>query len=148
MISLQRETLFDIIDEVEPLLAMHHAEMSANQDKIKLNPRWHDYAALERLERFYTFTARDNEKLIGYAGMFLDWHMHHNDIKVATNDVLFVHPDHRGVTGVRLIKFCETSMKALGAGCIVWAARPQNNLYQLLERLGYQVEEVKLSKLI
>ena len=48
MIALSRETLYDVIDEVGPLLALHYEELCMSKDVAALAPIWDQYAAIER----------------------------------------------------------------------------------------------------
>lgn len=148
MLTLQRETLYDLIDEVVPLLEMHHAELALDKDKAPLDPWWNQYAALEQADMLAIFTARADGKLVGYSAFYLQPHMHSMNVRLATNDVLFVVPEVRGSVGVRLIRYCETSLKIMGAQHISFAAKTSNQLQRILECMGYQTEQVLLGKFI
>ena len=149
MITLQKEVLYDVVDEVEPLLKMHYDELTLNKERIKLDPMWERYAALEQAEALVIYTARDNGKLVGYSAFFVAKHMHYAALTIVANDVLFLHPDHRtGRTGIRLIKFCESSLRELlGSFKLTWHAKCGTNLENVLPKMSYVKEEVILSKL-
>jgi hypothetical protein len=149
MISYQQETLFEVIDEVGPLLELHYQELTLNKERVKLDPMWERYATLEMAGAFVVYTARSEGKLIGYSAFFINVHMHYADLKVAINDVLFLHPDYRtGRTGIGLIRFCERELlKWSGPHKIVWHAKTSNDLADILIRMGYSVEETVLAKL-
>lgn len=148
MTSYQKESLCDVIAEVEPLLELHYRELTLNRDVVKLNPDWSRYSELEHAGAFHVFTARDGCRLIGYSAFFLGPHLHYKDLVVANNDVLYLHPDARsGMAGIRLIKTSEAGMKALGAAKITWHAKHSNDLQQILARLGYTDEEVIMGKI-
>lgn len=148
MTTFQRETLFDLIDEVEPLLELHYRELCLNQDVVKLEPRWEKYGALEIAGAFVIYTARAAGVLVGYSAFFISPHPHYAALTVANNDVLFVRPDQRGSVGIRLIQFSERELaKRLGKFKLTWRAKYSNNLAAILERMGYAREEVVLAKL-
>ena len=149
MITLQQETLYDVVDEVEPLLRLHYDELTLNKEHIKLDPMWERYALLESSDSLVIYTARDNGQLVGYSAFFVTQHMHYAALTIVANDVLFLHPDHRtGRTGIRLIKFCESSLRErLGSFKLTWHAKYTNDLASILTRMGYAAEEVILSKL-
>ena len=149
MITLQQEFLYDVVDDVEPLLEMHYNELTLNKESIKLDPIWTRYAALEQAEALAIYTARDDAKLVGYSAFFVTKHMHYAALTIVANDVLFLHPDHRtGRTGIRLIKFCESALREkLGNFKLTWHANYSNHLASILSRMGYVSEEVVLSKL-
>ncbi len=49
MTAFARELLCECVQEAQPLLERHHAEMGT---KYPLDPQWSEYAALERMGRF------------------------------------------------------------------------------------------------
>lgn len=149
MIAYQKEFLCEVVNQVDALLKLHYEELTRNKDRVKLDPMWTEYATLEMMGRFHVFTARDGDDLIGYAAFFVTKHLHYADLCTAMNDVLFLHPDHRlGMTGIRLLKFCEAELKKLGAHKVCWHAKLETSLIPILHRLGYATEEVALGKFI
>lgn len=147
MISFQQEALFDIIHEIDDLLKMHYEEVACDQDRINLNPRWDHYRALEAVNAFIVYAARDEGKLIGYAGFFVSPHMQYQDTVVAINDVLFLHPAYRkGVCGMKFIRFCDAEI-AKHAEKIVWSVKTRIDYSAILRRLGYREEEIVLTKM-
>jgi GNAT superfamily N-acetyltransferase len=149
MIAYARETLFDVVEEVDGLLRLHYEELTLNRDRIALQPRWASYRALEAAGNFVLFTAREDGQLIGYSAFFIDQHMHYVGLTLATNDVLFLHPDYRtGRTGVRLIRFCEQELaKQLPEFKLVWHAKYSNYFAQILEKMDYAREEVMMARM-
>lgn len=147
MITFHREFLCEVVQEIEPLIHQHYQELVQESDRLKIEPRWQDYAALERMGFFHMFTARADGKLAGYGAFFLNKHLHHSNLTSAVNDALFLHPDHRaGMTGIRLIRFCESELKAMGADKVCIHAKQGTSLHPILERLGYTAEEIIMSK--
>ena len=143
-----RETLFDVADEIDALLLEHYEELTHQKLKIKLKPMWGKYAELERAGKLFIFTAREAHKLVGYSAFFLAPHPHYEDTLVAQNDVLFLTKTARlGMSGVRLIKFSEESMRAAGAHKITWHVKFTNDFRPILHRLGYLDEEVMCGKM-
>lgn len=146
-VAIQRKMLCEVVGEIDDLLRTHYEELCGHQDRKVLNPRWDQYAALEQAGMLLVLSAREGEVLVGYACFYVMPHMHYSDYTVATNDVLFLHPDHRlGTTGIRLIKQSEREAKAMGAQHIVWRSKPDTTLLKLLDRLDYQVEETAHGK--
>lgn len=143
MISFQQETLFDIFHEVDELLKLHYEEVALHRDQIKLDPMWEEYAALERIGRLVTYTARDDERLVGYSCFFINRHMHYRDTTVAINDVIFLHPDFRkSTTGYRLIKFSHDQLKARGGiQKVAFHVKFSKDWSAVLHKLGYSDEE-------
>lgn len=143
MITLQRETLFDIVHEVDDLLKLHYDEVALHRDTIKLDPMWEDYASLERMGRFVVFTARDDGRLVGYSAFFVNKHMHYSGTTLAINDVIFLHPDQRkSTTGYRLIKFSHEQLKERGdIQKITFHVKFSKDWSNVLHKLGYIDEE-------
>ena len=152
MLTLQSEPLFMVLDEVQPLLEQHYEELCRDKDRVLLAPMWEKYAALEAAGCFVVYTARDEGELIGYAAFFIQPSLHHADLTVVLNDLVFIHPDHRGSAGPRMIKFAEkqiAELKHAGTALqIVWSAKPGTLLESLLPKLGYQSEAVMFGKLL
>lgn len=148
-ITYRKEFLYEVVNEVDGLLKLHYDELTRNKDRVTLAPMWEEYAALERMGRFHVFTARQGSQLIGYSAFFVQKHLHYEALITAMNDVLFLHPDHRlGMTGIRLIKFCEAELAKLGAHKLCWHAKLDTSLIPILRRLGYATEEVSLAKFL
>lgn len=149
-IALQQETLYDIVHQVDTLLKMHYEEVALNRHIIKLDPMWHEYAALEKMGRLVVYTARDDGELVGYSAFFINRHMHYAGTTVAINDVLFLHPDQRKSTcGYRLIKFCDDMLKERGdINKIAWHVKLAKDWTNILHKLGYADEEVICGKIL
>src|SRR2546425_11802221 len=97
-----------------PLFKRHWEEIARFKD-IPLAPDRDKYEAIEAAGCFHAFTARENGKLIGYVGFFVGPHMHYSGSVQATQDVLYVAPEHRrGRVGIRLIFFASDALRAEG----------------------------------
>lgn len=149
MVTFKKELLYEVVVEVDDLLKLHYEELTANKDRVKLDPVWDDYAALERMGRLAVYSARDGSRLVGYAAFFLNKHIHYAGWLPAINDVLFLHPDYRkGSTGIKLIRFCEQQVKKAGADEIVFHTKQNTVMLKLLDHLGYATKEVVLGKIL
>lgn len=138
----KQEILYSIIDEVQELLRLHHEELGRG----KLDPDWERYAALEQSAAYVVYTARDGEVLSGYAGFYLNTHMHDKQSMCAINDVLFVRKEQRrGRNGLDFINFCETELRKR-CFTLTWHAKPGTPLGAILQHTGYKIEEVVLLK--
>jgi len=150
LITFQKELLADVVAEVQPLLEQHYQELCLHKDKIRLNPRWDQYAALELMGAFMVLTARDDGKLAGYAAFFLNTNMHYADLSMAVNDVLFLAPEYRNRprVGMRLIEYSEREARAAGARKIIFHAKLNTPIVTLLNGKGYVTEELMLGKFL
>jgi hypothetical protein len=147
---LQCEPVLEVRPEMEPLLEDHYQELTLHKEKIKLDPDWDLYDKLEKQKQFYLLTARDEDtnQLIGYSAWFVKTHIHYKNTIVASNDVLFLHKDHRqGMTGIRLIKYSEQEMKKY-AHKITWHVKGEPDFRPILHRMGYIDEDVIVGKML
>lgn len=149
MIDLKQELLCEAVEEMQPLLELHYQELTCHKDQIKLEPDWKRYAELEQQGVFVLFTAREHGHLVGYSAFFLTPHIHYAQTRVAINDVLFLHPDHRkGRTGIKLIRHSEQALKAMGMQKITWHIKFSHDWRTILHRMGYLDEEVSVGKML
>ena len=145
----QRETLFDVIDEIQPLLNLHYEELTAHKEIVKLDVQWGKYAALEKMGAFIVFTCRDGGVLLGYNAFFLNTHLHYAGMTVAQNDVFYLSDAARkGSAALRFIRYSESQLKEIGAMKVVYHAKHSNNFAPILHRLGYAAEETMCGKVI
>lgn len=137
-------------DEGTLLLQDHYQELALHKEVARLNPDWEEYQRLENAGRFKLVIARDDGgRLIGYAGFFLAFHLHYKELLVATNDVIFLAKEYReGGVGLELIRECERLLRTLGVQKAVWHAKKETALAGLLPRMGYEVEDILLSKVL
>ena len=56
--NYQQEFLDQVENDILVLIDLHYEEIALNQDKIKLNPDWEVYRALEDQGKLKVFTAR------------------------------------------------------------------------------------------
>jgi hypothetical protein len=149
VIDFARETLFDVVADIEPLLRQHYEELTLHKDRITLDPMWGEYKALEDLGRFALFTAREDGELVGYAAFFLVCHLHYAGTKMAINDVLFLRADkRRGTTGIKLLKFCEQALRELGTDKLTYHVKHSLDWSAILHRMGYADEEKIVGKML
>ena len=140
MITFQRELLYDIKDEVQPLLEKHHAEVGFKGRP--LSPRWDAILWAEGAGNACTYTARDDAEIVAYSGFLTDWNLLYSDLMMATNLAFYVKPSHRsGITVLRFLRFCHDDLKAEGAEHVIYHCKTINNLAPLLHRLGFEDDE-------
>ncbi|MDD5297674.1 MAG: GNAT family N-acetyltransferase [Rhodocyclaceae bacterium] len=143
-----RENLADIQAEIEPLLARHYAELG--QQDMALDPDWPRLIALDAARVLVTYTARDDKRrLVGYAGFFVQPHLHYRHSVTAVNDVIWMAPECRGGVGVRLLRFAEIGLSALGAEKVYYHVKVDHPaLGKILSRMGYTQAEAMFSRRI
>ena len=149
MITVERETYDQIINDILPLLEQHWKEVANYQDEIKLEPNLEKYQKAEQAGGLVILAARENGTLIGYSVFFTFKHPHYDSCLVASNDILFVVAAKRNTgAGLKLIRKSESILTKLGVRRITWHCKPKNDFRALLERMGYEVEETILGKLL
>lgn len=115
MFTVAREPLTSILESgLARLLRAHWLEVAHDQDEIDLDPDWEAYLADERAGRFVAWSARTEEKLVGYNAFFVVPHRHYRKAIFALNDVIYLKPEQRGSHGLVLIAEAERGLKELG----------------------------------
>lgn len=146
-IEFAHESLTQVKQEIKPLLEQHWKEIAINQEHIKLNPDWKQYARLDSINALRVYTARSAKKLVGYFVVIISKNLHYQDHLFAANDVIFLAKTHRkGTTGIRLIKYAEEQLKAEGISVMVVNTKAHQPFDKILERQGFELTERVYSK--
>lgn len=150
MLTLQKEKVLDVAEEIEHLLQLHYQEVALHKDEIPLDPDWPRYVAMEERGNCHVYTARLDGRLIGYSVFFTHQHIHYSGTMVANNDILFVHPEYRkgSSAGIKLIKFSEEQLKAMGVIKLTWHIKFKNDWSAVLYRRGYEDEDKIVGKIL
>jgi hypothetical protein len=102
----------------------------------------------------HVLTVRDGTRLVGYAFMLVQRHLHYCSTLWAVSDMFWLEPDYRfGWDGVRMFKQVERGMRELGVKVIVLNYKfhfqsDRGRLDRLFHRLGYSPTEIIVSKVI
>ena len=143
----RQEFLASVYLEIQELLKLHWEEVALNKNFIHLNPDWDQYKEAERAGQLQIFTARDDEKLVGYFVTTTSRSLHYKDHIFATNDVIYLHPDYRkGLAGWHLLKTAEKYLKQDGVSLLFVNTKIHKPFDVLLTRLGYNHIENVFSK--
>lgn len=138
-ITFQAEAFDPFYADVVKLLPLHYDEVAPYRDLFRVNVDVATYQQLERAGVLRVITARHAGELVGYFVMIVRSHPHYRDVMVANEDLKFVHPDYRGGTGVRLIKFAEDHARALGCKVIMQRSKAKSEHGAMYRRLGYDL---------
>ena len=176
--TIQREKLVPLWPELMPLLERHKSEVAPFQDWV-LAQDYPSYAHAEETGRLWMWTVRqgaagymacahpfvpgrnfcpvchpdwlERMPLLGYLIMFVGPSMHYTGTIIASQDVLFLAPEHRkGGLGVRLLRDSERDLRAAGVHCIAQRSKMQPGLDigRLFKATGYRpVDEVWLKRI-
>lgn len=135
-----------LIQELMPLAQKHYREIARYQD-IELKPDWAKYLFIDTQGSLAVFTYRDSntQELHGYAFFIVAKNLHYSDSIQAAQDVIFIHPDHRGY-GRLFIRYCDQRLTAMKVQVVTQHVKVYQNWGKLLERMGYEAVDVIYSK--
>ncbi len=149
MITYHVEKLADILDEMKPMFIEHWNEIALFKEHISLDPDYNKYLEMEAAGLIHVTTARDDGLLIGYMVVFVVWHLHYRQSKTVVSDIYFLRPQYRrGRIGVKLFQNAEKAWKQDGVQVAYVGAKISNDVTKVWERLGYNVVENKMGKLL
>jgi GNAT superfamily N-acetyltransferase len=129
--------------EAKALFQQHWEELALNKEKIALN---YDVAKAQTLQdngMLKNILAYKDGKLVGYAILIMQPHLHYADHVYAFVDVIYVLPEYRGSTiGARLMFETERIAKDAGASVILHHAKPYvPAIIKPLEKMNYSLYE-------
>jgi GNAT superfamily N-acetyltransferase len=141
MISFKKERAQDCFEEARPLLEEHWLEIAHYKDII-LDPDYEAYKASEDAGFVRCYTSRDESgKLVGYALYFVRTNPHYRTSIQASQDILFVSKNHRGMGG-RFIKWCDEQLRSEGVQVVYHHIKQAHNFGPMLERFGYELVDL------
>lgn len=145
--TFQQERIADVWDEAWPLMQTNAGESGLGV--IPFQPNRRVYDELERLGVTRLYTARANGVLVGYGLFLLSFHPQYAGTKLATQEVLYMDPVHRGFGAAKFLTYTEQELKAEGAGAVMRHVRHGAVDYgRSLERLGYQAVQTAYLKVM
>lgn len=140
----QRESVGDVEEDIKKLIPLHFDEIAKYKD-LELDPKFSIYRSLEAGNNLAIFTARsDSDELIGYSVFIVSQHRHFEGLS-ASEDILFIHPEHRGF-GRQFMTWCDTELDNDGVEIIYRSVSTQLDFSLLLEKMGYLKSTVIYSK--
>jgi GNAT superfamily N-acetyltransferase len=149
-IAFRTERYADVIGDIKPLLVRHWEEIARNKDTVKLDPDYTLYATLDERGQLLICTARDGDRLVGYAIYFTFFQIHYRKTRWAESDIFWIDPELRLPTvALRLFKFCETELRAQGVKVLHTRAKNAHPAAgRLLEHLGHTPIETVYAKVL
>lgn len=149
-ITYQEEPIYKVFHEAKKLLEDHWHEVANHQDTRPLDIDETTYQMLNRLGYIKVFTARDNDKIIGYASFTISNHLHYKTWKMAVNDVYYVDPAHRGKDGIAKDFFTtiESWLKDQGVRSVTYMDKTQKSHEKFFTGLDYKVIEQVYEKVL
>lgn len=132
----QRESLGEAASDILGLANQHYEEVSHFKD-VPLAPSFKNFTLLEKAGFLYIFTARLNQKLIGYAAYIAAPHIHYEGFIQAHSDLIYMLPTYRG-HAMSFFRACDQMMKEAGIQSVCQVVTEKKDFSLLLKRLGYQ----------
>lgn len=150
MITYSVEKIEDTLEELKPLLELHHKEGDLHQEFLKLNPAYDQYLKMEQMGMTHFVSARDTEgSLVGYFLSIIHPNLHYKDALYGVCDIVYVDKAYRKTkTGLDMFKFVEEKLKALGVSVLTVNMKTTIPFDSLCLGLGYEYDERMYSKYI
>jgi hypothetical protein len=149
MYTIQCERLAHILDDIEPLHAMHFAETERYRAGVHLKPDLDYMISQEHAGQLLQFTARIKEtgELVGNMRLYLYRDLHAG-VFTAKEDTFFVIPQHRGgFMAVRLWQFAERAVLSIGVREIRFSSKLSNGADRMAVYLGYHAVGMEFFKI-
>lgn len=148
MHEIRKSTVSEMLALASDLFAEHWDEIALNKQVMALKPDTARYEVMEANGALFILAAfNQGGALVGYSVNFVMRHLHYADLCVASNDLLFVSKEHRhGRLGLQLIRATEARAKKEGARLMLWHAKPNTPLADIMPRLGYGVQDIIFSR--
>jgi GNAT superfamily N-acetyltransferase len=136
MISFSKEP-FQIVEDNFHLIKEHWDEVV--RDSRPLEPYWDFYRYAEDTGNLVCFLARDEGDVVGYTVFFLQPDLHSRNVKIASNNTVFLKKDCRknGV-GKAFLEYCDEELEKMGVQRIAWHMTPIVDFSGLLKTMGYR----------
>lgn len=132
--------------EAQDLIRQHHDEVGALPSKL-FAPDLAQYQYAQDAGALRCFTLRNHGRLSGYATFFVRKHLHYPSVTLGMQDVLFVHPELRGLPAVRFIEWQDEQLQSQ-VDAIGRAVTERRDFSKTLKGLGYEpIERTFLRRL-
>ena len=136
-----------LLTHAEQLFAEHWDEIALNKRVMVLKPDEDRYRTMEANGMLLAIAAVVDGVVVGYSVNFTMNHLHYADLCVCSNDLLYIAKDHRqGGVGLRLMRATEDAARKRGAQMMLWHAKPNTALAEILPRQGYGVQDIIFSR--
>lgn len=143
------ERFSSIVEEMHALHELHWLETEKHRHGLTLNPDYLQFIARERSGQMVQFTMRCAKGvLVGNLRMYLATSLH-TQTRYASEDTLFIHPDHRGGFAVMaLMRFAESSLHAIGIREIRVSTKTVNKADVHMRRMDYTPVAIEFVKFL
>jgi len=134
--TFHRERIADVWDEAQLMLKDNAAESGAG---LPFQPDKATYFGMESIDALRLYTARYEDKLVGYALFIFSKHPQYSASTVALQEVVYMAPEFRGYGAAKFLMWADVQLEAEGAEAIVRQVRIGGPDYsKTLTRMGYE----------
>lgn len=128
--------------EIEPLYRAHYGEMAERlrRDGIEVsdfNPRLDEYFKAWADGWLINYIVRLDGKPVGYSNVYLTHDMHNRDF-IATEDTIYITPEHRNGIGKKLVKFILADLKERGVKRVLISPVTDLRVAKIWRRMGFK----------
>lgn len=146
MISIGKESLMELKDELLPLFKAHADEVRPYRE-FSLNPLWEIYEQLEDDDKVVMYVARDGDDIIGYVIYFVSESLHYRNEVFATMDIVYLDPEYRGGnTAEILLQEAEDYLYSIGVTMIDMRMKVFASFESLAKHMNYDKMEYVYTK--
>lgn len=147
MTEIRTSTVSEMLANAGELFEEHWDEIALNKQVMVLKPDEDRYRAMEQAGSLLILAAWEGETLVGYSVNFIVNHLHYADLRLCSNDLLFITRSKRaGRLGLKLIRETEKRAAEMGARLMLWHAKQDTALAVMMPKMGYGVQDIIFSK--
>lgn len=147
MTEIRTSTVSEMLANAGELFEEHWDEIALNKQVMVLKPDEDRYRAMEQAGSLLILAAWEGEALVGYSVNFIVNHLHYADLRLCSNDLLFITRSKRaGRLGLKLIRETEKRAAEMGARLMLWHAKQDTALAAMMPKMGYGVQDIIFSK--
>lgn len=147
MTEIRTSTVSQMLANAGELFEEHWDEIALNKQVMILKPDEDRYRAMEQAGSLLILAAWEGEALVGYSVNFIVNHLHYADLRLCSNDLLFITRSKRaGRLGLKLIRETEKRAAEMGARLMLWHAKQDTALAVMMPKMGYGVQDIIFSK--
>ena len=133
-LEIKEGNVTDNLRAIGALLPLHWEESARNKQLMVLKPDYDKYKNMDKMGKLLGVFAYYEDVIVGYSVNIIDYHLHYSDLKVCSNDVLFLDPLFRDTSlGLRLMKTTKELAKSKGAKMMLWHAKEDTALDKIMQ---------------
>lgn len=121
-----------------PLQLLHRAHWDETEEyrKAAFCPQYETFKKYWVWKMVRIWVARHGEEIVGHLTVYLHTSMHTGEV-LATEDALYVLPEHRKGVGTALVRQCIADLREEGVAEIWATTKPETRVGLILRRLGF-----------